>query len=274
VDDQDKPRPKATTLAGVGPSSAPPVVGAVARPSAVGPSDVTRRMILEPPSDADPHAGSRSVSPEEVAIDSQWPDEPPTAAPVQLATVPPARPGPAATRAKESTGGESARRRMRWVALAALALGAGGAGLRVYRWPSHSVATPNLPTMTTATAIAYATATAFAPPLASSGPPVVETPPQLSLTPPESAFDAVAAKDALDATASAVARCQRGQVFGPAYAIVTFANDGAVRRCAVSPPFLGTSAGMCVAKALAQARVPAFVGKPGVVVHHFVVAAQ
>jgi hypothetical protein len=31
---------------------------------------------------------------------------------------------------------------------------------------------------------------------------------------------------------------------------------------------------MCVAKALLQARVPAFVGDPGVVVHHFVVAAQ
>jgi hypothetical protein len=94
------------------------------------------------------------------------------------------------------------------------------------------------------------------------------------LTPPESAFDAVAAKQALDATASTVARCQRGQVFGPAFAVVTFGNDGAVRACAVSPPFLGTSAGMCVAKALLQARVPAFVGKPGVVVHHFVVVAQ
>jgi hypothetical protein len=93
------------------------------------------------------------------------------------------------------------------------------------------------------------------------------------LTSPASAFDTVAAKHALDATASTVARCQRGQVFGPAYAIVTFGNDGAVRRCAVSPPFLGTFAGMCVTKALSQARVPAFEGKPGVVVHHFVVAA-
>jgi hypothetical protein len=274
VDDQDKPRPKATTLAGVGPSSAPPVVGAVARPSSLPPSDVTRRMIFEPPADADPLAGSRSVSPEEAAIDNQWPDEPPTAAPVQLATVPPARRVPAATRVKVSMGVEGARRRKWWVALAALALGAGAAGLRASRSRSHSVATPNQPMVPTATAIDSATATAFAPPLASSGPPVAETPPQLSLGSPAPAFDATAAKDALDATASAVARCQRGQVSGPGYAIVTFANDGAVRRSAVSPPFLGTSAGMCVARALAQARAPAFVGKPGVVVHHFVVPAQ
>src|SRR5580693_7524969 len=53
VDDQDKPRPRAPTLAGVGPSSAPPVVGAVARPPVVGPSEVTTRMIFEPPSDAE-----------------------------------------------------------------------------------------------------------------------------------------------------------------------------------------------------------------------------
>src|ERR1019366_2708957 len=37
VADQGKPRPKAPTLVGVGPSSAPPVVGAVARPSRWGP---------------------------------------------------------------------------------------------------------------------------------------------------------------------------------------------------------------------------------------------
>jgi hypothetical protein len=231
-------------------------------------------MIFEPPSDAGPPAGSRSVSAEEAAIDNQWPDEPPTVAPLQLATVPPAPLIPAATRAKESTGVERARRRKLWVALAALALGAGGAGLRAYRSGSHSVATPSLPTAATDTAIASATAAASAPPLASSGPPVAETPPPLPLTSSASAFDAMAAKQALAATASSVARCQRGQVFGPAYAIVTFGNDGAVHRCAVSPPFLGTSAGMCVAKALLQARVPAFVGDPGVVVHHFVVAAQ
>jgi hypothetical protein len=231
-------------------------------------------MIFEPPSDANPHAGSRSVSPEEAAIDDQWPDEPPTAAPVQLATVPPAPLVPAATRAKESTGVEGARRGKRWVALAALALGAGGAGLLAYRSGSDSVATPSLPTATTDTAIASVTATAFALPLASSGPPVADTPPPLPLTSTTTAFDAVAAKQALDATASTVARCQRGQVFGPAYAVVTFGNEGEVRRCAVSPPFLGTSAGMCVARALSQARVPAFAGKPGVVVHHFVVAAQ
>jgi hypothetical protein len=88
------------------------------------------------------------------------------------------------------------------------------------------------------------------------------------------AFDAMAAKQALDATASAVARCRRGPVFGPASAIVTFGNDGAVLRCAVSPPFLGTFAGMCVTKALLQARVSPFLGDPGIVVHHFVVAAQ
>ena len=72
----------------------------------------------------------------------------------------------------------------------------------------------------------------------------------------------------------AVARCQRGHVFGPGRAIVTFGNDGTVSRCAVSPPFLGTPAGMCVAKALSQGRVPAFVGEPGIVVHPFVVAAE
>jgi hypothetical protein len=94
------------------------------------------------------------------------------------------------------------------------------------------------------------------------------------LTSPALPFDATDAKQALDATASAVARCQRGEVFGPGYSVVTFGNDGAVRGCAVSPPFLGTPAGMCVAKALLQARVPAFAGKPGVVVHHFVVAGQ
>src|ERR1019366_6869787 len=102
VADQDKPRPKAPTLVGVGPSSAPPVVGAVARPSAVGPSEVTRRMIFEPPSDADPRAGSRGGSPEEAGIDDQWPDEPPTAAPVQLATVPLALPVPTARQRKSS----------------------------------------------------------------------------------------------------------------------------------------------------------------------------
>ena len=131
--DQGKPRPKAPTLVGVGPSSAPPVVGAVARPSAVGPSEVTRRMIFEPPSDADPRAGSRVGSPEEAGIDDQWPDEPPTAAPVQLATVPLAPPVPTARPVKESTGVEGARRSARWVALAALALSIGGAGLRAYQ---------------------------------------------------------------------------------------------------------------------------------------------
>jgi hypothetical protein len=84
----------------------------------------------------------------------------------------------------------------------------------------------------------------------------------------------VAANQALHATAIAVARCQRGKVVGRAHAIVTFGNDGSVLRCAVSPPFLGTAAGTCVAKALSQARVPGFVGKPGVVVHHFVVGAE
>jgi hypothetical protein len=235
-------------------------------------------MIFEPPSDTDSHAGSRSVSPEEAAIDAEWPDEPPTAAPVQLATVPPARLVSATTRAQESMSVERARRRRRWVALAALALalGAGGAGLRAYRWGSDSVAAPGLPATATAPAIAPASSTAFASPsvLASSGPPVIETPPPLPSTSSASAFDATAAKQALDATASTVAGCQRGQVFGPAHAIVTFGNDGAVRRCAVSPPFLGTSAGMCVARALSEARVPAFVGKPGVVVQPFVVPAR
>jgi hypothetical protein len=69
---------------------------------AVGPSEVTRRMIFEPPSDADPRAGSRVGSPEEAGIDDQWPDEPPTAAPVQLATVPLALPVPTARQRKSS----------------------------------------------------------------------------------------------------------------------------------------------------------------------------
>jgi hypothetical protein len=78
----------------------------------------------------------------------------------------------------------------------------------------------------------------------------------------------------LTATAGAVARCQRGRVSGSAYAIVTFGNYGAVIHCAVSPPFLGRAAGRCVTKELMQARVPPFVGDPGVVIHHFVEAAQ
>jgi hypothetical protein len=111
--------------------------------------------------------------------------------------------------------------------------------------------------------------------LASSAPSVGEIPPAVPSTSRASAFDAIAAKQALDATAGVVARCRRGgPVFGPAHAIVTFGNDGAVLRCAVSPPFLGTFAGMCVTKALKQARVSPFVGDPGIVVHHFVVAAQ
>ena len=236
-------------------------------------------MIFEPPSDADPRAGSRVGSPEEAGIDDQWPDEPPTAAPVQLATVPLAPPVPTARPVKESTGVEGARRSARWVALAALALSIGGAGLRAYQSGRHSVAAPSPPTAatataTTATASATATVSALLTASASSAPPVVESPPLPASTSPASAFDALAAKQALDATTSAVARCRRGKVLGPAHAIVTFGNDGAVRRCAVSPPFLGTVAGMCVANALSQARVPAFVGKPGVVVHPFVVAAQ
>jgi hypothetical protein len=233
-------------------------------------------MIFEPPSDADPHAGSQPGSSEETGIDDQWPDEPPTAAPLLLATIPPAAPVPTAMPAKEPTRGEGARRGTRWVAVGMLTLIAAGAGLRVYRSARRSVATANPPTPATSTSNASATATASAPlpDLPSSPPPVDDAPAPSALAPQATAFDAVAAKQALDATAYAVARCRRGSVFGPAHAIVTFGNDGAVRRCAVSPPFLGTAAGMCVAKALAQARVPEFAGTAGTIVHHFVVPAR
>jgi hypothetical protein len=55
---------------------------------------------------------------------------------------------------------------------------------------------------------------------------------------------------------------------------VTFDNDGAVGRCVVSPPLLGTPTGACVAAALEEARVPPFLGNPGTVVHRFVVAKR
>lgn len=232
------------------------MVGAVARPSQPRLSESTLRMFFRPtPSDADPHASPVSVSREAGT------GPPP---PLVLAT---ARP-------RESTGVRGARRRRWWVVLAAVALCAGGANLRAHRSGSRSVAAPSLPAGATPAGIASATATTPAPPLASSAPSVGEIPPALPLTSGASAFDAVAARQALDATASAVAQCRRGWVFGPGYAIVTFRNDGAVVRCPVSPPFLGTAAGRCVAQALLQARVPPFVGDPGLVVHHFVVAAQ
>jgi hypothetical protein len=79
---------------------------------------------------------------------------------------------------------------------------------------------------------------------------------------------------ALDSTAKTVAACRRGKLFGPAQATVTFGNDGAVSRCVVSPPFLGTPTGACVAEALSEARVPPFLGKAGTVVHKFTVSKK
>jgi hypothetical protein len=291
VDDQDKPRPRALTLAGVGSPSGPPVVGAVARPPAPGASEVTTRMIFAPPSEAAADAGSGGDPGEDGGIDDQWPDEPPSAAPVQIATVPPARLVSTAAPAKESSGARGARHGARRIALAALALVAGVIGLRAYRSGAHTVAKPDPSAAVVAAAPATATESASEPASASApagpapagpapaGPapaesPLAEPSPAAS-SPTVSAFDAVAAKHALDATASAIARCRRGNVSGPGHAIVTFGNEGAVLRTAVSPPFLGTAAGMCVARALSQARVPAFVGKtPAVVVHPFVVPAQ
>jgi len=291
VDDRDEPPPKAPTVGGAGPASSPPVVGAVARPSPARPSEVTRPMIFEPPPDGDPFAvapSPRLASPRESAsdeptdddaIDDQWPDEPPSAAPVQLAIVAPppvisAR-TPAGLPAPPPAGVRGARRRSRWVALAALGLFAVGVELRAHRSRSHRMPAPSPPAEASATAVASATATASGPPLeSSSSPSVADPPPAIPSESPPSAFDAAAAKEALEATASTVARCQRGHVFGAGHAIVTFGNDGAVHRCAVSPPFLGAAAGMCVTRALSQARVPPFVGEPGIVVYHFTVAAE
>jgi hypothetical protein len=229
-------------------------------------------FVQPPPSGANPHAGPASVSPESGAIDDRW--RPPTTAPLQLGTAPPPPLVLAARQAKESAGATGARRRNWWVALAALALCAGGANLRAYRSGRHAVAASSLPLGATPAGIASATAMTFAPPLASTAPSVGEIPAALPSTYQAPAFDPMAAKLALNATASAVTRCQRNRVPASAYAIVTFGNDGAVTHCAVSPPFLGTAAGRCVTKELMQVRLPPFVGDPGVVIHHFVEAAQ
>jgi hypothetical protein len=87
-------------------------------------------------------------------------------------------------------------------------------------------------------------------------------------------FNSYAARVALDATSHEVAKCRRGKAFGIALATVTFVNDGSVSERVVSPPFAGTPAGACVADALAEAHVPPFIGKPGVMVYRFYVAQK
>jgi hypothetical protein len=69
---EDKPRPKAPTLAGVGPLGSVVVVGAVGRVER-SPSHAveTQRMIFEPPSDATTPSSSSDE------VDDEWPDEPP-----------------------------------------------------------------------------------------------------------------------------------------------------------------------------------------------------
>jgi hypothetical protein len=69
-----------------------------------------------------------------------------------------------------------------------------------------------------------------------------------------------------------VAKCRRGKASGVALATVTFGNDGSVTERVISPPFAGTPTGVCVADALAEARVAPFTGKPGMLVHRFYVA--
>jgi hypothetical protein len=172
------------------------------------------------------------------------------------------------------------KRSARWLAATALVVAA--AAVAAVKVPSvrrllHPVASTSTPTSnatpTPAAASAPIPAAASAPAESASAAPEapVTSAPSSSPEVAPHPFDSHAAKQALDATAKAVAKCRRGRVFGAARAIVTFANDGAVKNTAVSPPFMGTAAGACVAEALAEAHVAPFIGKPGIVTHRFVV---
>jgi hypothetical protein len=86
------------------------------------------------------------------------------------------------------------------------------------------------------------------------------------------AFNAAVARAALDPAEKAVSKCRHGPLFGPIRTTVTFGNDGAVSRCAVSVPFVGTPAGACVIDAVSGVHMPPFLGKPGTVIYKFNIA--
>jgi len=89
---------------------------------------------------------------------------------------------------------------------------------------------------------------------------------------PMAAFNAAVARDALDPAEKAVSKCRHGRLFGPIRTTVTFGNDGAVNRCAVSVPFAGTPAGACVIDAVSGVHMPPFFGKLGTVIYKFNIA--
>ncbi len=87
-------------------------------------------------------------------------------------------------------------------------------------------------------------------------------------------FDALAAEQALAATAKAVAKCRHGRVYGRGQASVTFSGDGDVTECVVSPRFKDTPAGACVMAALSSVHAAPFAGEPQTVLHPFEVAPR
>jgi hypothetical protein len=207
--------------------------------------------------------------------------EPPAKGNVKRARSEPAPPLPVVERLASVP--DQSPGRSRWLALLALLLIAVGAGAWWFR-SAHAVAARATPTAPTAserpTPEPSGSAAATALPSASTSARPTEATPapaptDSSATPePTASFDARAAKRALDATAKAVANCRRGKTFGAARATVTFGNDGVVSSCTLGASFAGTAAGACVTEALSAVHVPPFRGKPGVVVHRFVVTPK
>jgi Meckel syndrome type 1 protein len=182
-------------------------------------------------------------------------------------------PPPAARSAPDRDPPETAPRRKsawRWAAPTLIVLAAGAVVAvkvpAVHRLVHHAPPA--------AAAVAPAPASAPAPALASApAPEASAAPPSSTASAPEAPapFDPHAAKSALDSAAKSVAKCRRGKVFGAARALVTFGADGAVTNTAVSPPFMGSPAGACVAQAIADVHVAPFTGKPATVSHKYVV---
>ncbi len=113
-------------------------------------------------------------------------------------------------------------------------------------------------------------ATAASPSAAAQAPDPSQAVPQPPIS--MAAFNAAVARDALGPAEKAVSKCRHGRLFGPIRTTVTFGNDGAVNRCAVSVPFAGTPAGACVIDAVSGVHMPPFFGKPGTVIYKFNIA--
>jgi hypothetical protein len=304
----DKPRPKAPTLVGIGPAEAV-VVGAVGRLELPSTHSVeTQRMIFEPGAQEAGHdvepvsskAAEEAFAPVPLPTPSPSPasTEPPPETPIlppvapvsepfelvrasTSITAPPPFATPAPDRpqspviAPQLLPDLPPRSRARGrvvtgmlVVVAVLAAVAVQRGLK----KSHASA-PSL--RSAATLVEPPTATPT--PTATSTPTPTSTPTatSTSTTPtssPLAPFNSYTAKRALEATGHEVAKCRRGKVSGIALATVTFVNDGSVAERVISSPFAGTPTGACVADALAEAHVAPFTGKPGVLVHRFYVA--